>query len=74
MLASPTWPGAADFVEVPEFSIDFGTVMARMNRMRDNAGMTEWLRTMADFFAEYAHFVSDHEVQGDRVVSGRHAS
>ncbi|MCB0966401.1 MAG: mercuric reductase [Ilumatobacter sp.] len=64
----------ADFgVEVPEFSIDFGTVMARMNRMRDNAGMTEWLRTMdgVDFFAEYAHFVSDHEVQvGDRVVSG----
>ena len=60
-------------VEIPEYSIDMATVMKRMNAMRDNSGMTEWLRTMdgVDFFAEYAHFVSDHEVQvGDRVISG----
>jgi len=60
-------------VEIPEYSINMKTVMGRMNAMRDNTGMTEWLQTMdgVDFFAEYAHFVSDHEVQvGDQVISG----
>ena len=60
-------------VEIPEFSINIKTVMDRMNAMRDNSGMTEWLKSMdgVDFIAGYAHFVSDHEVQvGDRVISG----
>ena len=60
-------------VDIADYSIDMTTVMNRMNSMRDNSGMTEWLRTMdgVDFFDDYAHFVSDHEVQvGDRVVSG----
>lgn len=64
----------ADFgIEIPEFSINMATVMGRMNAMRDNSGMEQWLRTMdgVDFYAEYAHFVSDHEVQvGDNVISG----
>ncbi len=60
-------------VEIPEFSINFETVMTRMNAMRDNTGMEQWLRTMdnVDFYAEYAHFVSEHEVQvGGEVISG----
>ena len=64
----------ADFgVEVSDFSINMETIMGRMNAMRDNTGMDNWLRTMdgADFYAEYAHFVNDHEVQvGDEVISG----
>ncbi len=60
-------------VEIPEISINFDTVMKRMNAMRDNTGMEQWLRTMenVDFFAEYAHFVSAHEVEvGGHVISG----
>ncbi len=60
-------------IEIPEFSVNFEAVMARMNAMRDNSGMEQWLRTMdgVDFYGEYAHFVSDHEVQvGDEVISG----
>ena len=65
--------GAEFGIEIPEFSINFATVMDRMNAMRDNTGMEEWLRTMdgADFYGEFASFVSDHEVQvGDEVISG----
>ena len=65
---------AADFgVNVGDVSIDFDTVMSRMNAMRDNTGMDNWLRTMdgADFYGEFAHFVSDREVQvGSEVISG----
>ena len=65
---------SADFgVEVSDFSINMETIMGRMNAMRDNTGMDNWLRTMdgADFYAEYAHFVDDHQVQvGDEVISG----
>jgi len=60
-------------VEISDFSINMGTVMSRMNAMRDNSGMEQWLRTMdgADFYAEYAHMVSENEVQvGDEVISG----
>ncbi len=60
-------------IEIPEYSVNMGTVMARMNAMRDNTGMEQWLRTMdnADFYAEYAEFVTDHEVRvGDETISG----
>lgn len=60
-------------VELPSYSINMETVMARMNAMRDNTGMEQWLQTMdgVDFFPEYAHFVSEHQVQvGDEVISG----
>ncbi len=60
-------------VEISDFSINFETVLERMNAMRDNTGMEQWLRTMdgVDFYGEYAHFVSDREVQvGDEVISG----
>ena len=63
----------ADFgVEIPEFSVNMSTVMQRMNAMRDNSGMSQWLQSMdgVDFFAEYAHFVSANEVQvGEKVIS-----
>ncbi len=68
---------AADFgIEIPEFSIDFAAVMKRMNAMRDNSGMEEWLRNMdgVDFYDDYAHFVGEHQVQigesGDTVITG----
>jgi len=60
-------------VEIADFSINMETVMARMNAMRDNTGMEQWLRTMdgVDFYAEYAHLVSDREVQvGADVIAG----
>lgn len=60
-------------IEVGDFTINMETIMSRMNAMRDNSGMEQWLKTMdgADFYAEYAHFVSDREVQvGDDVISG----
>ena len=60
-------------VEIAEYSINFETVRARMNAMRDNSGMEKWLRTMdgVDFYADYAHFLTEHEVQvGDHVISG----
>ncbi len=60
-------------VEIAEYSINFETVRARMNSMRDNSGMEEWLRTMQgiDLYPEYAHFLSEHEVQvGNDIISG----
>ena len=64
---------SADFgVHTGEVTVDFGAVMDRMNAMRDSSGMEKWLRTMdnVDFYAEYASFVSDREVQvGDTVIS-----
>lgn len=60
-------------VEIPEYSINFSTVLDRMNAMRDNTGMEQWLQTMegVDFYGAYAEFVSDHEVRvGDEVISG----
>ncbi len=65
---------SSDFgVEIPDFSVDYTAVAARMNAIRDNSGMEQWLRTMdgVDFFADYASFVSDHEVRvGDQTISG----
>lgn len=65
---------ADDFgVKVPEYSVDYKAVVARMNAMRDNTGMAQWLQTMdgVDFYGEYASFVSDHEVRvGDETISG----
>ena len=64
----------ADFgVEIPDFSVNFQTVSDRMNGIRDNSGMENWLRNMdgVDFYAAYGSFVSDHEVQvGDEVIYG----
>jgi len=60
-------------VELPGYSINMETVMGRMNAMRDNTGMEQWLKNMdgVDLYEEYAHFVSEHEVQvGGQVLSG----
>ncbi|MEM7322688.1 MAG: mercuric reductase [Actinomycetota bacterium] len=60
-------------VEIPDYTINMATVMGRMNAMRDNSGMKGWLESMegVDFYGDYAHFVSEHEVQvGDQVISG----
>ncbi|MEM9653771.1 MAG: mercuric reductase [Actinomycetota bacterium] len=60
-------------VEIPDYTINMATVMGRMNAVRDNSGMKGWLESMegVDFYGDYAHFVSEHEVQvGDQVISG----
>lgn len=60
-------------VEIPDYTINMATVMGRMNAVRDNSGMKGWLESMegVDFYGDYAHFVSEDEVQvGDQVISG----
>jgi len=60
-------------IETGAITINYETILARMNAMRDNSGMEQWLRPMdgVDFYGEYANFLSDHEVQvGDEVISG----
>lgn len=59
-------------IDADEVTVDMATVMGRMNEIRDNSGMEQWLRTMdgVDFFAAYAHFVSPTEVSvGDQTLS-----
>lgn len=60
-------------VEITDYSINMDTVMSRMNAMRDNSGMDQWLRSLdgVDFYGEYAKLVSDREVQvGDETITG----
>ena len=65
--------GPAFGINTSDATIDMSVVMGRMNAMRDNSGMEQWLRSMdgVDFYAEYAEFVSERDVQvGDEVISG----
>ena len=66
----------ADFgVMIPEFSIDFDKVMARMNKIRNGGsqGLEGWLAGMegVDLYKAYAEFVDPHTVRvGDEVIAG----
>jgi len=60
-------------IQVSDFTVDFPSVMDRMNLIRNSAseGFTSWLEETTDYYRTFAKFVDAHTIKvGDETIRG----